>query len=108
MREPRQVCGLELEVEVAGVRFAARARNLSLNGMFIETDHELRDTAHTIATALATLSTAERELIELKYYANLTLREIAEITGQPAGTVATRYRTALARLRVRLQRNCHE
>ena len=73
-----------------------------------DADHDLRDTAQAVRSALAGLSTAERELIELKYFAGLTLREIAEITGLPPGTVATRYRTALARLRERLQRNCHE
>ena len=47
-------------------------------------------------------------MVELKSNGGLTLREIAEVTGLPPGTVATRYRTAIARLRERLTRKCHE
>ena len=35
----------------------------------------------------------------MKTSGGLTLAEIAEVTGTPPGTVATRYRTAIARLR---------
>ena len=37
--------------------------------------------------------------MELKIYADLTFREISEVTGLPQGTVATRYRSALESLR---------
>ena len=50
----------------------------------------------------------QREIVELKHYAELSLREIAEITALPQGTVATRYRTALGHLRDWLKRKCHE
>ena len=52
-----------------------------------------------LATGLARLSQPDRELVELKIYGSLTFREIAVITGQPHGTVATRYRRALDSLR---------
>jgi RNA polymerase sigma-70 factor (ECF subfamily) len=52
-----------------------------------------------VTAALARLSDAEREIVELKIYAGLTFREIAVVTDAPQGTVATRYRTALERLR---------
>jgi RNA polymerase sigma-70 factor (ECF subfamily) len=58
-----------------------------------------RETAETLAAALAKLPPEQREIVELKHFAGLTLREIAEITRQPQGTAATRYRTALAQLR---------
>jgi len=45
------------------------------------------------------LSAEDRELVQLKIYAGLTFREIAEITGKPPGTVATRYRRSLESLR---------
>jgi len=62
-------------------------------------DLEARETAELVATALGRLAPECREVVELKTYAGLTFREIGEVTGQPVGTVATRYRTALGRLR---------
>lgn len=55
--------------------------------------------AEAAAVALGRLAPADRELIELKLYAGLTFQEIAETTGQPQGTVATKYRRALESLR---------
>jgi RNA polymerase sigma-70 factor (ECF subfamily) len=52
--------------------------------------------------ALATLSPSERKLLSLAYFHGWTAREIALADGIPLGTVKTRLRTALIRLR-RLQ-----
>jgi RNA polymerase sigma-70 factor (ECF subfamily) len=57
------------------------------------------DDSDAVATALARLDADDRELIELKIYAGLTFREIADVTGRPPGTVATHYRRALESLR---------
>ena len=58
-----------------------------------------RENAEVVAMALARLTAADRELVEMKIYAELTFREIAEITGRPQASVASRYRRALESLR---------
>ena len=39
-----------------------------------------------------------RDIVELKTYAGLTFQQISQVTGLPQGTVATRYRSALAKM----------
>ncbi len=59
----------------------------------------LRD---TVLHALADIPGDERQVLELAYYGDLTQPEIAERLGWPLGTVKTRTRRALLRLRSNL------
>jgi RNA polymerase sigma-70 factor, ECF subfamily len=61
-------------------------------------DADARETAETVATAMSHLSADMREIVELKTYAGLTFQQISQVTGLPQGTVATRYRSALAKM----------
>lgn len=49
--------------------------------------------------ALTQLEESQRQVIALRFYADLSLEEIAEVTGAPLGTVKSRLHRALARLR---------
>ena len=49
--------------------------------------------------ALESLSDAEKRLLGRAYFGGLTAREIAESDGIPLGTVKTRLRTALLKVR---------
>ena len=55
-----------------------------------------------VREALTTLSESEREAIDLAYFGGHTYRDVARILQQPEGTVKSRIRTGLMRLRQQL------
>ncbi len=57
-----------------------------------------------VITALNCLDVNERKVLELAYYSDLPQSAIAEQTGMPLGTVKTRMRNALIKLREELKR----
>jgi RNA polymerase sigma-70 factor (ECF subfamily) len=67
-------------------------------------DGELWDVvvAEHLREALDALEPGEREAIELAYYGGYTYRQVAAILEQPEGTVKSRIRTGLKRMRDRL------
>ncbi len=64
--------------------------------------------AVAVRAAIATLSTEQRQALELAYFGGLSHSEIAEALDQPLGTVKTRLLTAAKRLREALALHQHE
>lgn len=60
---------------------------------------ELRIEGANVVAALSTLPDAQRETIVLAYYGGYSQSEIAVLTGAPLGTVKTRMRDGMIRLR---------
>jgi RNA polymerase sigma-70 factor (ECF subfamily) len=54
---------------------------------------------HAVREAVASLQDPYRETVALRFFAELSLNEIAAATGRPLGTVKTHLRRGLARLR---------
>jgi RNA polymerase sigma-70 factor (ECF subfamily) len=63
---------------------------------------EHKERSQLIRAALGELPREQREALELGYFKGLSQTEIAERTGQPLGTVKTRMRLAMQKLRDRL------
>jgi RNA polymerase sigma-70 factor (ECF subfamily) len=59
----------------------------------------VREMQRTVRAALDTLSPQQREVIELAYYSGMSHSEIAARLSQPLGTVKTRTRLGMMKLR---------
>jgi RNA polymerase sigma-70 factor (ECF subfamily) len=60
-------------------------------------------TRQAVADALAGLSMAQRQVVELAYYGGMSQSEIARELGEPVGTIKSRTRVAMEHLRVALR-----
>lgn len=60
---------------------------------------ELRIEGRKVVAALGTLPDAQREALTLSYYGGYSQSEIAALVGAPLGTIKTRMRDGLSRLR---------
>jgi RNA polymerase sigma-70 factor (ECF subfamily) len=67
----------------------------------LETD-QLDARRKAVCSALARLPAEQLRVIELAFFQGMTRKEIAEQTGEPVGTIHTRARLALGKLRTEL------
>ena len=63
---------------------------------------ELRIEGERVAAALSALPDAQREALTLAYYGGYSQSEIAVLVGAPLGTIKTRMRDGLSRLRTEM------
>jgi RNA polymerase sigma factor (sigma-70 family) len=88
-----------------GTYFAQR-RSYVESDLELTDPHDLADDAHGrlyLAAALRTLDDAERELIALRYGADLTARQIGEILGSKTNAVEVALHRVLGKLRRELK-----
>ena len=64
---------------------------------------QLADERQKVRRALASLPPEQRRVIEMAYYGGYTQQEISEMLSQPLGTVKTRIRLGMQKLRAALE-----
>lgn len=72
-----------------------------------DTDNIARERARLVTGALLALPAAQREVVVLRIYEDMTFRDIADVVGAPENTVTSRFRYAAEKLRASLERCLH-
>ncbi len=89
--------------QAAGERdVRAGMRELNTPAVAVEEQVELRIESRRVARALEALPEAQREALTLAYFGGYSQSEIAALSGTPLGTIKTRMRDGLSRLRTEL------
>jgi RNA polymerase sigma-70 factor (ECF subfamily) len=78
------------------------ARETAVSGYDVENEVWDLAMANQLRLAISRLSEPERKAIELAYFNGHTYREVAALLGEPEGTVKSRIRAGLRRLRAAL------
>lgn len=92
-RDARPTPSEDQELEVAFASDVTREHDVTE-----QVAHSLE--ADTVQNALAALPPSQRQVIQLAYFEGMTRKEISQLLGQPLGTVHTRARLGLDKLRV--------
>jgi RNA polymerase sigma-70 factor (ECF subfamily) len=79
------------------------ATQVAAAGASVEEDVQARETGAFVRAALDALAPEQREVIELAYYGGMSHSEIAAARNLPLGTVKTRTRLGMMRLREMLK-----
>ena len=69
------------------------------DAIWLTVDYSAGDTGEHIADAIRELPEAQREVLILRIWEDMSFPAIARLTGVPTSTANTRYRQALARLK---------
>ena len=93
------VCTMARTRALDRLRWRAARREDSSESAPPRVEAPATEDALAVRQALGDLSVEQRRALELAYYEGLTQSEIAHRLGEPLGTVKTRIRTAMIRLR---------
>ena len=78
-------------------------RDLAVPADDVAEEVELKMESERVRSALSTLPDAQREAITLAYFGGYSQSEVAALVGAPLGTIKTRMRDGLGRLRIALE-----
>ncbi len=87
-------------------RVKRETRIAETRGEFFEIRAEDLIDAGAAEEALSSLGTEQREVIVMRIWAQMTLKEISEVTGEAVSTLFARYRAGLAEIKRIMESSC--